>query len=357
MLELRNDTALAAGLYPGWDRGRRHQLTLVFKAAWRFRVDGTLVPVQPAPPVVEADAHHGAAHETSLSAADETVPFKQGSEVYLYGTAHPASPGAVLAEVAMEIDFPSGERFRKALYVFGPRQWRRGALGWRIEAKGPLEPTPLRYEYAFGGRIPGRPGQEFGPNPVGLGYNPSEWRLASRELPRIEWPRRLVARPGHKPPPAGFGPLPRFWQPRADEAGEAAADPEARGGCPWGEAAEPTLHHAAPPDQRFGVPFGGGETLRLAGFACGRGPVRPVTITLPRLAPGVTILAGGAGSGPVPVVDTLVIDTDAMELHLVGRAGIPWRRRDPRRGWVILEDAESGGARDAGSQTPAGGPG
>ncbi len=337
MLELHNETRFAAGLYPGWDRQRRHQLTAVVKAAWRFELDGTLEPLTV--PLVETDEHHGKPHETSLRAADETVPFKQGGEVCLHGTAHPRKAVAPFTAVCLEIDFPDGRHFRKELYVFGRRRWRKRLLGHAITDPEPLEPTPLRYEHAFGGRVPGRPDSAYPLNPVGLGYNPSDWKLVNPELPRIEYPQHLVSKPSHKPPPAGFGPLPVFWQPRADEIGEAVDDPEAHGGCPWSDSAEPSLHNAAPPDQRFPKPFTGGEILRLSGFFPGQRPGQAVELVLP--VPGVRLQAflGGVTTPLEPVFDTLVIDTDECTLQLVGRAAIVWHRLDPRSGWVIVQEA------------------
>ncbi len=336
MLELANESPFAAGLYPGWDRQRRHQLTLVVKAAWRFTPDGTLEPLD-ASPLVETDAHYGKPHESSLKAADETVPFKEGSEVYLYGTAHPPGEGATHTRVSLAIDFPAGHRFRKELLVFGARRWRRRMLAWVASEPEPLSPTPLRYENAFGGRHPGNPDSEYPLNPVGLGYNPSDWKVVNAELPRIEYANRLMAKPSHKPLPAGFGPLPVFWQPRADEIGEAVEEPERHGGCPWHEAAEPTLHNAAPPDQRFPAPFTGGETIRLAGFFPDRAPSQEIAFTLP--VPGVRLHThiDGVPGELSPVFDTLVIDTDACTVQLVGRAGIPWQRLDARQGWAIVK--------------------
>lgn len=341
MLELHNETALAAGIYPGWDRQRRYQFTVVLKAAWRFEPDGTLAPLSV--PIVETDAHHGKPHETSLRAADETVPFKQGGEVYLYGTAHPPRAGAPFTAVRLGIDFPDGRRFDKTLHVFGRRRWRKRLLGHALTDPEPLEPTPLRYEYAFGGRVPGKPDVEYPPNPVGLGYNPSAWKLVNPEPPRIEDPQHLVAKPTHKPLPAGFAPLPVFWQPRADEIGEAVDDPDAHAGCPWPESAEPTLHNAAPPDQRFPHPFAGGERIRLAGFFPERDPARPVELVLPLPAPRLLAFIDGATRTLTPVFDTLVIDTDERLLQLIGRAAVAWKRFDPRSGWVILQEADLAG--------------
>ncbi len=337
MLDLDNRTDWVAGLYPGWDRARAPQMTLVFKTAWRFDDDGRLEP-EPLP-LVEADAHYGKPHESSLRAACETVPFKQGGELLLQGTAHPARAGDRHALVGVEIDFPDGRRFRKRVAVFGRRQWRRGLLGPVPGDPEPMAPTPLRYEQAFGGADPKAPEERWPLNPVGMGWAGRSRRVAGLELPRLERPEQLITRPGQCPPPAGFGPLPVFWQPRADEAGSPVEEPETQGGCPWGADAEPVLHNCAPPDQRFPHPFVGGERIRLQGLFPGRPAGEPVSLTVPKLAPRPGLFVAGRATALQPLCDTLLIDTDARTLALVWRVGIPWRRLDPRQGWVVLEDA------------------
>ncbi|RMG57365.1 MAG: DUF2169 domain-containing protein [Gammaproteobacteria bacterium] len=338
MLELFNESALAAGLYPGWDRERRQQLTLVAKAAWRFERDGTLLPTDP-PPLVEADTHHGKPHESSLACARENMPFKQGGEVYLFGTAHPPRPGARAARVRLALHGPAGQHLDKTLLVLGRRRWQSRLLRHVPGEPEPLEPTPLRYENAFGGRLPGRVDSAWPLNPAGMGCNHSDWKLACPELPRIEWPNRLMRRPTDRLTPAGFGPLPVFWQPRLDEQGSPAEDAEF-GACPWDDSAQPCLHNVAPHDQRFDAPFAGGERIELEGFFPDH--AAPVRLELPPFPARARALVEGH---PVPlklVADTFVIDTDAQILALVARGGIRWALDDRRSGLILLEADASG---------------
>ena len=224
MLEMYNRSNWPAGLYPGWSHQRDFQLTVVFKVGFRFELDGTITRLDETPPLIEADEHYGKALETSLKSTTEITPFKQGSEVYLFGTAYPHVAGQTLTEVGMGIAFPDGRKFKKVLRVFGKREWKRVMMNYVMSEPAELEPTPIRYEYAFGGRNPDNSDDEFPLNPVGLGLNGKGWRAPNLELPRIEQAPYFVKSPSNKPPPAGFGPLPVFWQPRVAEMGEPVVD-------------------------------------------------------------------------------------------------------------------------------------
>ena len=327
--------ALAAGLYPGWDRGGEPQLTLVCKTGFAFDDRGLLRPLEPPEPVVTADEYAGDPAASSLVAADETVPFKDGAEFYLFGTAHPP-PGARVMAVSVTLAPPRGPPVSKTPRVCGPRRWER-RLGVDLpSAPEPLEPLPLRYEFAFGGEDPDT-GEPHPANPAGCGINGRGWRQARGALPRIERGPRFMERPGHRPPPAGFGPLPPFWEPRAAAAGTPRAHPAEAGGCPVNDDSEPDLFNCAPPDQRLPAPFSGGETLTLEGFFA---DVPRVRLVLPAFAPRATVLERGGARRLVPVTDTLVIDTDARRIHLVARAGLPWDPVSPGAGHVIAEAGE-----------------
>jgi uncharacterized protein YjbI with pentapeptide repeats len=133
----------------------------------------------------------------------------------------------------------------KRLYVFGPRTW--GALG--PSAPLPMTRAPLTWALAFGG-----PG--FQANPQGLGFRDGA-------LPRIEAPAQLVASPGDRPEPAGFGPLgladPRRtrFQPRYDASYLRRFYPGYPAGLDW------RFFLCAPEDQRLPGFFQGDEPFAL----------------------------------------------------------------------------------------------
>ncbi len=338
MLEMRNETPWAAGLFPGWNRQREFQLTAVFKAGFSFDLDGKVEALEATPDLIQADVHHGDPLTTSLREANEIAPFKQGGEVYLHGVAHPATPDQRITEVGLGIAFTDGNTFKKVLRVFGKRQWQRQMMNYTVAGPEPLEPTPLIYEYAFGGRNPNDPEDHYPQNPVGQGLNGKGWELFNDELPRIEQGPDFVTSPAHKPTPAGFGPLPVFWQPRRDEYGDTVAQEETSLACPWTDAAEPTLHNVAPADQRFAAPFVGGEVVHLAGFFPGLSLKQVVRFALPRLAPQLYTVIDGETEPLEPVCDTLVIDTEKRAFYLIWRVGVAWDLLDPRQAWVVLKD-------------------
>ena len=226
MLEFANQTIWAGGLYPGWDSRQQFQLTAVFKASYEFDESGQLLPLSEPAPLVAADEHGGEPLNSSLTAALETAPFKKGSEFYLYGTAYPERENLLAMEVGVGILFTNGQEWKKVLRVFGERRWQKTMLNHQhAQRPGFVTPTPLCYEYAFGGRNPHDEEDEYLANPVGIGYNSDQRKLACDVLPRIEMGPNFMVTPMQKPTPAGFGPLPVWWEPRSSEIGLPAEDP------------------------------------------------------------------------------------------------------------------------------------
>ena len=322
MLILLNESGYAAGLYSGHTPDRRFQHTLVIKTSYQFTLGGDLTWLETQPEIALADRHHGDPASSSLAQASEIAPFKQGAEFYLFGTAH--APSTTQISMQVSVTLQNAQQCRhKQLLVMGEHEWKRGLLGSHRGGARPLGSLPLQYEYAYGGRHAASE-QQDDRNPAGRGFNPPWKGLSDPRAPRIEYPDQLALDPGKCVPPAGFGPLPVFWQPRRGRFGTPDTDPLNGSGCGWGPDASPNLHNAAPDDQQWPTPLQGGETLTLEGFFSGC--AKPVVITLPTLAPDVYLLESGQpGSHPQRLtarVDTLVIDTDARQLSLVARAGI-----------------------------------
>ena len=341
MLELSNQTIWSAGLFPGWDPQRQPQLTAVFKASFDFDEHGQILPAVEQSPLVLTDEYHDDSLNSSLKEVQETAAFKKGSEFYLYGTAFPEKENLIAMEVGVGILFTNGQQWKKVLRVFGERRWKKSMLNYQHDDQPHfVTETPLRYEYAFGGRNPTDEEDEFLANPVGMGYNSDQRNLVHDELPLIEIGPDFIVSPMQKPIPAGFGPLPVWWEPRMSEMGMPVEDPMDQAGCPYAATAKDTLHNVAPLDQRFTKTFQGGEIFHLRALLKGVSHQQTVEITLPQLQPQLYTIIENQAQLLEPVCDTVVINTDDKTLSMIFRAGIPWRMTDRRKGWVVLKDLD-----------------
>lgn len=339
MFELDNRSAWAAGLYPGWSRSGERQMTLVLKASFAFDAKGTLTPMAAPASIEETDRYFGEPGKSSLAAAGETVPFKQGGELLLFGTAHPPKADATITEVAVGLRRANDRFWEKTLRVFGPRRWDKGLLGISVSKPAPLASLPLRYEHAYGGCDPNHDDKLYAQNPAGVGYSDKGWRVGGMALPQIEIGPKFISGPTQRVTPAGFGPLAPFWEPRSQAFEKLDHEALAWGGCPYPADAAPEMYNAAPLDQRFDQAFQGEETLRLKGLVEGA-PRDGLLLNLPRLKPDLKLMRGSQVENFQPVCDTLVIDTDAYQLSLVWRVGIPWNLRDQQTDWLVLTDLD-----------------
>jgi hypothetical protein len=319
MLKLDNPTPWQAALYPDWRADLKPQTTLVVKLGYRFDLRGLTETLEPVPPIETADRHPEDNPAASLAAARESVPFKQGAEILCHGTAHPPGEAARVMETSLSLSRDGSEFWRKTLRITGPRQWRKGLLATPLSEPAPLQPLPLSYEHAYGGRDPRNPERHYEANPAGVGYSArSRWH-DGLAVPQIEIGPNYLRTLSQRPSPAGFGPIAASWQPRAALHPEVAL---ATGHCPYRQELPPDLHNAAPLDQRFEQPFQGGEILQLNGLIAGTAPAG-ISIELPRNRPEAWLIQGKAAPGPIPLVcDTLVVRADEQEIHLLWRGAI-----------------------------------
>ncbi|WP_181919353.1 DUF2169 domain-containing protein [Alkalilimnicola ehrlichii] len=334
MLELVNDSPWQAGLYSGWDRQAQFQQTLVIKAGFSFDDAGLLTPLTPSAEIQTADAYHGEPEDSSLAAADESVPYKEGGEILLTGTAHPPRPGVRAMETELALARADAAPWRKVLRIVGRRQWERRLLMWLPSDAVPLEPLPLRYEYAFGGKDPKR-GAVDERNPAGRGYAKYGRVQKDQPLPQIEQGPKFITSGSHQPEPAGYGPLAPRWASRRMHTPTADNEAVTLGLPPYKGPLPALQHNAAPPDQRFPAPFIGGETLRLRGFFP---TTRTVELTLPTIVPRVRFVLDNQAESVRPVCDTLLIDTDRHQLHLLWRSGFAWSPTSRKVGWVFVSE-------------------
>jgi hypothetical protein len=184
----------------------------------------------------------------------------------------------------------------------------------------PFTEMQLLWERAFGGSSTLPSGEILADerNPVGVGFkgNRSELEMLGTPLPNLEDPGSLLASPGDRSVPAGFGFLARSWRPRRDFAGtydEAWRKTRA----PYlPEDLDPRFFCAAPPDLVFTPPLHGGEPIEVLG-AHAEGPL---AFTLPAWDLVATArIAGRVERRPLQL-ETVLIEPDRARVGLTYRA-------------------------------------
>lgn len=338
MLELVNNTLWSAGLYPGWDRARCAQMTLVIKAGFWFNGRGELTSMDNPPPIEESDRFYAESGDSSLAASCDTVPYKNGSELLVFGTAHPPKKDSVVMEVSVGLRRNENDYWQKSLNVFGPRVWRRGLTGVSIGQPELLEPLPLRYEFAYGGRDPRNEIHRYEQNPVGTGYSHRSRYHSSLNVPQIESTGRSLRSLTQRPEPGGFGPIPTFWEPRVIHQPTMVEERQLMGLCPFDDDVKPAFYNAAPTDQQFTEPFVGTESILLKGFTNQGDENNAVLINLPPVSPKIRLQKESKSEEITAQCDTLVVNADEREVHMIWRAGIAHSLTDTTLGWVILDE-------------------
>jgi hypothetical protein len=338
MIQLDNQTAWSAGLYPGWTRDGKRQHTLIFKISHQFSSDGTL-SLLPSIPIIEADCYRQIPQSSSLSAVNELAPFKQGGEVYLYGSAQPYGKNGTTLQVILGLCRGNNHFWTKELRVFGERLWQRKLFGHLPSHPEVIShAVPLIYEHAYGGSDPAHPEQVYTENPSGVGYSLRGLRTKGLRLPRIEQGPDFISSPASRVKPAGYGPLPPFWSPRHEEMGTIDSNAVAFGGCPWQSPQPATLHNVAPQDQRFDTPFEGELVIKLTGLV--PDSPREVLIHLPQQHPAVSWEDSSLPPIKAPCFDTLVIDTDQRQIHQLWRTAVILESDREAQGWITLRDLQ-----------------
>lgn len=326
-MELLNQTSFAADRAVAWDRNGAEQLVMVLKATWLMAEDGSLSRKQEQVPVSPTDEFLGDPAASSIIQEAELGPVKPATDIFLTGSAKATAASTKVMDIRLKIG-----KLGRTARVFGPRRWSRRLGRAVITDPEPFDSVPLLWENAFGGTdlSAGKDKHHaWQPdNPVGRGFRSKKSNADWMEtlLPCIESPQDLISSPDDKPRPVGFGPVGRHWQPRLQYAGtydEAWLDNR----LPFlPEDFDERFHNAAPPGLVAPGYLTGGETVEVTG--CTRG--RTLQLALPRLeAFGLVLIKGEPLITPLPL-NSVTIDTDAMELRLVwkGAAGVHGRVND-----------------------------
>lgn len=303
------------------DAEGRPVLALVVQATFALFPDlaGRAPPLAPLQrPIALAGEHTGEPGRSSLRREPETAWFKPGTDLVLLG--HAQAPGG---EPVTQLD--AGLRVgatQKIVRVFGDRAWTDTGAGLSVSGPQPFQRLPLVWERAFGGVDAADAQRRCEPrNPVGCGFVAPGSRLAGpQRMPNLEDPAAPLRQPGDCPPPAGFGFIAPHWQPRAALAGTYDAGWQASRAPRLPADFQPAFLNAAAPGLVVPGRLRGDEPVIVLNAAA----VPRLAFALPGYPPPPLRIDWRKG-GHVRLdaqLDTVVIDTDAMQLLLTWRAHV-----------------------------------
>ncbi len=316
-----------------WIDGRE-VVAVVVKATFEFDAAGNVhLPLAPAP-IRRSDTGEWAATAAPIR-PDDIVPYKPGTEVLLVGSAVPNEASAS-SKMSVSLRVVNRERvlIDKSLDVYGPRRWKAGLMGVSATKPGPIQPTPLIWENAYGGSIEIDGEMRIDPrNPVGRGVGkPEAW--LGQPLPMLEDPQAPLS--SRNPAPAGFGPIQPSWQPRRDRYGtidekwqrERAplppVDIDLRSYC------------CAPDDQWVETPLVGGELFEVTGMRASG----PWQFRLPMCQPLLESRSEGVATPYHPHVDTVLIDVEKQQVELSWHVAVPLPQKTEKLERISVHYAE-----------------
>lgn len=294
------------------------------------------VPVRMGDRHVGSDARHPAGQV--LAEPGDAVLFKPGADIWVTGTAHTYdrrplkrwAAGVGVGDVRHIVD------------LFGPREWRRGVLGWGLSASEPTCEVELDYRLAFGGHWAPRDadrscaGEVCKPdNPAGCGWLPDNGALAAlpaparRSLhdqlgtlqrmaaPQILLPAQLLHHPAQPLPTAGLGPIARWWSPRTGFLGTRDSQWRSTRFPHYPEDFDLRFFQAAALPLRTPKPLRGDERIGLMGLL----PEGGCGWSLPGLKPRLQARLDDDSRVEAPLhLDTVAVHLDQRQLCLCWRA-------------------------------------
>ncbi|WP_237385469.1 DUF2169 family type VI secretion system accessory protein [Xenorhabdus sp. Sc-CR9] len=368
-MEFRNLTPFAVMNYSMLDVDDVEHHVAVMKIGYQLlpeRTGNCIAELLPAPPLCVQDEYRGQMNSSQVLQESDLAPFKPRCDVIVNGTAYaPDNQPCTEFPVRLQVKSKQGQTlFDKTLTVTGEREFIRAATGeWQLTDPKPFAMLPLDYRYAFGGECKiqaedkasqrlkdsdrltpeqhqQHPDGEKAPiahatcesNPLGSGFI-TPWYAEAKQLTRYPAPRitRLDAPftvehfaaqlNGTLPPdtpacqPQSMGFIGRPWLPRRQLAGTYDDD--------WLTHRHPYLPkdfdfrywNGAPADQQIDWPDPD-ISLTLQGMT----PSGHLHVTLPGHRPFILLRMEAGALLPVPMrLDTLILDSEAMTLHITCR--------------------------------------
>ncbi|MCY2967094.1 MAG: DUF2169 domain-containing protein [Planctomycetota bacterium] len=315
-MNFRNYTPFPPLLFESRDEKRSDFGVVVLRGTFEIVPGKRIRLIQQQEPLVMADEYFGEPGKSSLKRESSLAPYKPKTDVLITSDAH-APGGRPAAEWTAAVEFG---QTKKVIRVTGPREWRRGLLGWNLTQPQPVTTVPVRYELAYGVEYrEGAANRIYDPNPVGTGFadpKVTEPVRAPQILPADATPLEF----GKPVPVEGFGPVAPGWTPRRDLAGTFNAI--------WEKTRWPDL----PEDFSFAFYNTASTGLTLDGFANGTEtitltnltPRGSLTFSLPRFELAILLRFHDGRLVPAPIrLDTIHIDVPENRCFLTWRGVHP----------------------------------
>lgn len=276
-----NNTPVAAIGFEQWHPNGATMAVISARGRIRVEPDG-VQSFEDGLDLILADEFAGDPHKTSMRYCNDLIPFKPSADITLNAHLHSQEPARFL-KGAVQI----GDKHVE-ISGCGPRHWFYDR-GWRLSAPEPIDQLALCYTKASGGRIVGHPDGDVDPrNPIGSGvihpdYTPKTVEVRAPQILALPLPAALD--PQRPPAPAGFGPIPPWWQSRQQFVGTYDDN--------WIANVHPRLpadfdyrhYQTAHPDLVLGHYLSPGMTLHTQGM---RSDHQGLTIQIPDVVPYAT---------------------------------------------------------------------
>lgn len=315
MLQLNNHSPFAPNIALFANEQGIDTLYIVVKATFTWQ-GGLQIAEQQVPPTM-ADEYWGDPASSSLKYASDMHLSKPGTDVVYLGRAYAPDRNPV---TQLDVSLAVAEK-QKTLRVFGPRQWRNGA----ISAAQPFASIPIVYEYAFGGQYQPDPQQPhilaIEHNPVGCGLRGerSAQQLEGLPLPNIEDPQCLIESVQDKAIPAGFAFVAPAWLPRRQYAGTYDEQWQQQRAPYLPADFDPRFFHCAHPEFIFDRYLQGGESIELDHLT----PEGLIQLTVPRVKLAAKVRVAGSQATPALNLETLLIEAEQQRICMTWRAALP----------------------------------
>lgn len=321
MWVLENETSFQAERALLWDERGAEIWVVVVRGTYDILTNGRLELAAEQVPVAMAPAYLGEPNSSSLKHDTDLVVAKPTTDIVVVGQAY-APRGEPVSEVDVGLALDSID-LHKTLRVIGDRRWVRRGEELVLTDPELFETMPITYERAFGGVEAGSTeGEEdqkrsLEPsNPIGRGFASDPSRLEGCLAPNVVDPRDESI-------PAGFGPIPRDWEPRSTLAGTYDENWRKNRMPILPEDFDPRFFQCAPEDQQPEAHLEGGEQVALKNLT----PGGKLSFELPRVHLTFVSDFGTEVVEREPRLHTVIIEPDEARLQLVWHDRLDCARR------------------------------